>query len=336
MKNNMYEVYFDSGTTNTRMYVLNTSGELIFTSKKSVGSKATVLTNDRQFLVRELYALYNSMLEHLHLKDSDISSIWMSGMVTSKNGIIEVPYISVPITLKFLADEVFTYFEPNFFRRDILFIPGIKSVPKELQIEISNVDQVNNMRGEETEIMGILSCGIATKGSCVIVLPGSHTQAAILQDGIIVNIISTVTGELYKAIQKETILSENLTDVGSAVDKEMVALGYKNLVRHGFNRAIYIVRSLLLFTEATDFQRSSYLEGVLNGGVIQAVKAVLGEKSNVNFFISGSETQYQIFSAITEKYCPDFTVRKISVENDFPFSLLGFKAIKSEYSVGTK
>ncbi|MCR5289118.1 MAG: 2-dehydro-3-deoxygalactonokinase [Treponema sp.] len=327
----MYKVYFDSGTTNSRIYVIDDSGTLIRTTKKAVGSKDTVLKNDKQYLVRELYALYSSTLADLHIDDSQVSSIWLSGMVTSKNGIVEVPYVAIPVTPSILADNIFEYDETTYFCRKLFFIPGIKSVPKGISIDFSNVDLVNNMRGEETEIMGILSKGIAQKDTCAIVLPGSHTQIAVLQDGAIVHIISSITGELYKAIKEQTILSEGLVPLDTSVDEEMVILGYKNLSTYGFNRALYIVRTLLLFTKATDYQRSSYLEGVINGGVLQAIQAVLGKTTKVNIFLAGGSSQYQIYSTIAKQYYPQYTIHQIEEEADAPFSLLGFKSIAACY-----
>ncbi len=326
----MYKVYFDSGTTNTRVYFINEKGEIIYRNHKQVGSKDASVTGDKTLLPRELNKLYNDGLNLLEIKDKDVESIWMSGMITSPNGIVEVPHIGIPVDTKKLSQSVYKYFEKDFFMREINFIPGIKSVKDGTTITVENVDQINNMRGEETEICGIINQNLLETGTSVLIMPGSHTQIAVVEDGKIVNIISTITGELFNALKTQTILSASLSGTPSAIDTDMVKTGYKNLEKYGFNRAIYIDRSLLLFTDADTNQRFSYLEGVLNGGVLQSIKAVLGQKK-LTAYVCGNENQYKIIKAISDEYYPDYTVQKLENSMDNPFSVMGFKAIYREH-----
>ena len=325
----MYDVYFDSGTTNTRMYVIDGAGSVIFKIEKAVGSKDAALADDRSLLARELYALYVSVLAEKGLCDADIRDVWMSGMVSCPSGIVEIPHIGVPVGIQKLAASVCSYDEKRFFKRTILFIPGVKSVPVEAQITFSNVDAINNMRGEETEIMGIIS-RIAVPDACVFILPGSHTQIAVVKNREITNIISTITGELFKAIKNETILSASLDGTPSGIDASMVRLGYKNLIAYGFNRAIYITRALHLFTDSTNVERQSYLEGVLNGGVLQAVHAAIGD-AHSDIFVCGSAFQYDILKAIADEYYPTYVLKKIENDPDLPFAVAGYKALSRAY-----
>ena len=326
----MYNVYFDSGTTNTRMYLLAEDGSIAYKAEKAAGSKDAALAQDKTLLARELNLLFTAMLEKMHLEQKDIGSIWMSGMITSPNGIVEVPHIGVPADVRKLASRVYRHHEDLYFKRDIMFIPGLKSVADGTTISISNVDTINNMRGEETEIMGIMSTGTAAKGTCILILPGSHTQIAVVKDGRVVNIISTITGELFKALKSQTILSASLEGTGDRLDEEMVCMGYHNLEKYGFNRAIYIDRSLLLFTSSTPDQRRSYLEGVLNGGVLQAIRAVTGGV-HADAFVCGSDSQYRIIAAIAQASYPELTVHEAKNNPDLPFSVLGYAAVSHEY-----
>ena len=325
----MYDVYFDSGTTNTRMYIVDGAGSVVFKTEKAVGSKDAALANDRSLLARELYALYVSMLAEKSLSDADIRNVWMSGMVSCPSGIVEIPHICVPAGIQKLAESVCAYDENRFFKRTILFIPGVKSVPFETEITFSNVDAINNMRGEETEIMGIMS-RITVPDTCVFILPGSHTQIAVVKNHEITNIVSTITGELFKAIKSETILSASLEGSSSGIDASMVRLGYKNLITYGFNRAIYITRALHLFTDSTDGDRRSYVEGVLNGGVLQALHAAIGD-AHFDVFVCGSAFQYDILKAIADEYYPAYALKKIENDSALPFSVAGYKALSRAY-----
>ena len=312
----MYDVYFDSGTTNTRVYIVDGAGRVVFKTEKAVGSKDAALANDRSLLARELYALYVSMLAEKGLSDADIRNVWMSGMVSCPSGIVEIPHICVPAGIQKLAESVCAYDENRFFKRTILFIPGVKSVPFETEITFSNVDAINNMRGEETEIMGIMS-RITVPDTCVFILPGSHTQIAVVKNYEITNIVSTITGELFKAIKSGTILSASLEGISSGIDASMVRLGY-------------ITRALHLFTESTDGDRRSYLEGVLNGGVLQALHAAIGD-AHFDVFVCGSASQYDVLKAIADEYYPAYALKKIENDSALPFSVAGYKALSRAY-----
>lgn len=77
-----------------------------------------------------------------------------------------------------------------------------------------------------------------------------------------VHISSNITGELFKAVVCETILGASIyrEEEWEEIDEGMVCLGAFNAHLHGFNRALYILRILDLFTEASLNQRRSYLK----------------------------------------------------------------------------
>ncbi len=57
------------------------------------------------------------------------------------------------------------------------------------------------MRGEEVEILGV-----AEAGPRLIVLPGSHCNWAIVEDGYIARFRTFVTGELFAALRDHTLI----------------------------------------------------------------------------------------------------------------------------------
>lgn len=63
-------------------------------------------------------------------------------------------------------------------------IPGIKTVPYDAQVVPETADRVNMMRGEEIEVFGVLRGNpVLEQGRGVLILPGSHTQAVLLEIG---------------------------------------------------------------------------------------------------------------------------------------------------------
>lgn len=277
----------------------------------------------------ELKKLYSQILDEEHIDEKHIQAIYMSGMISSPSGLVEVEHLSVPLDFQSLKKGIVLYEDTEFFHRTIHIIPGLKTLPRGMTATIDHVALANNMRGEEIEIFGILHrYPELGKGYSIIVLPGSHTQAAFLYDGSIVNISSNITGELYHAIISETIIGSSLTgELSGKLIPELVCMGYDSIHTYGFNRALYMVRGMDLFTESTLTQRISYMEGVLNGGVMDAILEIMKDLPGT-IAIAGSEKQYEVFSAFAEKLFPQFTMMKVQTSKDFPFSVEGFLCLK--------
>lgn len=325
----MYRVYFDSGTTNTRAYLMN-GNQVIARNAAQIGSRDSALQGSNAVLVGKLKQMYDELRREKGLEEPDIDSIWMSGMISCPHGLVEIPHIPVPLSLEKLKSQVAVHYEEHFFKREIHVIPGIKTVPAGGAATFDNVSGINNMRGEETELFGITGSVRELPPDCVILMPGSHTNAAFIKGGAITDILSTVTGELYQAIKKETILSSSLPDRAGAEDMtpELICSGYRDLKTYGFNRALYIVRTMDLFLTCTAEERLSYLEGVLNGGVLEAAIHVLAEKEIPARCVAvyGSGLQHVIFRELLKEFYPQFQFLPIA-EGTVPFSVEGFLRI---------
>lgn len=325
----MYIVYFDSGTTNTRVYLLN-GRQIVARKSAQIGSRDSAIQNDRTILIRELKNLYDELLENNGLGEEAVEDIYMSGMISCPSGIVEIEHLSTPVDRHSLRSSIVSYDEARFFGRRVKIIPGIKTLAQGVQATLDTVEHVNNMRGEETEIFGILHrYPQLTRGYAIVVLPGSHTQAAFLKDGVIVDMSSNITGELYNAIVCETILSSSLTGTCTEpIDPQLVRKGYENLHTYGFNRALYIVRSMMLFTNATLGQRRSYMEGVLNGGVMDAILNVTGS-SPAQIAVSGPHTQFEVYRALGAIF-PQFSFLEIPYTPELPYSVEGLLSLLAE------
>lgn len=325
----MYYVYFDSGTTNTRVYLLE-DHKILEHKSAQIGSRDSALRNDPTILVRELKRLYDALLAHAGLCDGDVSDLYFSGMISCPSGMVEIEHLSTPVDRPGLKNAVVSYDEPHFFRRTVRIIPGVKTLPQGSSATLETVERVNNMRGEETEIFGILHrCPRLAHGRAIVILPGSHTQAVFLQDGVIVDMSSNITGELYNAIVCETILSSSLTGAGAErIDPQLVRKGYANLHIYGFNRALYIVRSMMLFTDASLEQRRSYMEGVLNGGVIDAILNVTcGAPAQIA--VAGPHSQYEVYRALGSLF-GQFEIVEVPHIKDLPFAVEGLFSLLEE------
>lgn len=292
-----YLLYYDSGTSNTRAYLLNRDFQVLYTAKKNVGSKDSAITGSNHVLIRGMKELYDGVLSANALEDGDISAIYASGMITSPYGLKEVPHLVLPITIAGFADSLVPFYEDTCFHREIILVPGLKTVSDDFSF-------VNNMRGEEIEIIGALD-ELSASGApedLALILPGSHTHVTYLRGEQITGIISNFTGELFHAIRQETILSPVLSWDGLPPDREMVRKGYENLKRFGFNRALYICHAMRTFGEGTPHQRFSYGEGVILGGVRESLEYYCGRfwPGCRTAALVSDEFMYRFFSILFE------------------------------------
>lgn len=324
---NMYTLYYNSGTTNTRCYLLK-DGQLVVDESLAVGSRNSAIDGNNEALRTAIVSLKMTLLSRTGIKESDIDRVFMSGMVSSPNGLKEIPHLPAPVNMQTLLKNIVHIKEPSLFEKSISIIPGVKTIPAMNSITAANVWQINNMRGEEIEIFGILNKHKHLENG-IMILPGSHTQVAFVRQGAIVDIMSTITGELFDAISKGTILASSLRrDHITEIECGWVQHGYELLENLGFNRAIYTVRSMGLFADTNASQRQSVMEGILNGGVLKAIDFASHRtlKPLTNIAVCGSEDQFMVVKAIANGFFPVYTVEHIP-ELEIPFSVYGMMHI---------
>jgi len=293
---NKYIVYFDSGTSNSRIYLLDKDFQLLYVDKKNVGSRDSSIAGSNKVLIEGLYELYTTLLKENDLTEENIENIYISGLITSPYGMKEVPHKIVPITVPQFADSLYCHYEDTCFKRDIYLVPGLKTVNEDFSY-------VGNMRGEEIEIIGTLdelkACGIT---SAALLMPGSHSHITYVKDEVITDILSNFTGELFYAVKKETILAPVLDMDVQDLDKEMIHKAIENLRRFGFNRALYITHAMRMMDAGTPEQRFSYGEGVINGSLRIGLEHYCETRWTdcETLVIVSDEFMYKLFSIIFE------------------------------------
>ena len=123
-----YILYFDSGTSNTRAYLLDREFRICDSAKRAVGSKDSAIAGTNRVLIEGMKALYDQVLAANSLTDGDVEAIYASGMVTSPYGLKEVPHLVLPMTVRDFADSLYPFHEDTCFHRDIFLVPGLKTL----------------------------------------------------------------------------------------------------------------------------------------------------------------------------------------------------------------
>lgn len=315
--------YFDSGTSNTRLYLLNLSGVVLHHSNVPVGSKDSAIAGSNQVLLSAMRKLYDAALAACRLTDSNICALYASGMITSKFGMKEVPHLLVPVGQKELQNGICHYYEDTYFHREFCLIRGVKT-------ESADISYVNMMRGEEIEIIGALDFLPETcKEKSALILPGSHTHIALVENGKIVDLISNFTGELFHAIQSSTILAPVLNAPVAVYDPYYLKKGAENLQKFGVTRALYIAQIMQTFDYADAVCRKSYIEGVISGGVIQALAYYRRERweNCTAIAVLSSQQVFTIFKSLLSADQTIHCVEWLPIRENRPYSVEGIKKL---------
>lgn len=130
--------------------------------------------------------------------------IVLSGMITSRNGWVETPYVPTPATLEALADNALSRQTRGGIA--LKFLPGVA-------VTGANPDV---MRGEEIQVFG----AIEPAESATVVLPGTHSKWTRVQDGVITGFRTFLTGEVFALLKTHSIVGRLIPPGERAFDED--------------------------------------------------------------------------------------------------------------------
>lgn len=196
--------------------------------------------------------------------------VLLAGMIGSRQGWVEAPYLPCPASVADLAASVIPV---PFDGAEILLVPGVSA-------EDRGIPEV--MRGEETQILGALA---ELVGDTTICMPGTHSKWVDVRNGHILGFRTFMTGEAYAALGAHTILSRLLDttpdhDAGSFAAGVARALEPGGLLHHLFG-----VRTLPLTGRMSGTEAVSYFSGLLLGHEVHAALAMRGDTASPVFLI---------------------------------------------------
>lgn len=186
--------------------------------------------------------------------------ILLSGMIGSRQGWVEAPYCPCPAGASEIVAQLIRHKTSR--GRTVAFVPGLSWRSP------TGADEV--MRGEETQIIGV-----GGTGRRILVLPGSHSKWAEVVDGRVIRFATFMTGEVFAATSKHTILGRLMT--GEGHDPKAFAAGIAasgepgGLLHHLFR-----VRTGGLFQRWQGEALSSLLSGLVIGHEIRGARDFFG------------------------------------------------------------
>ena len=182
-----------------------------------------------------------------------------SGMITSRNGWCETPYLPLPVAAEDLARALTPFTTRK--GRTVYFVTGTARNPE------TGLPDV--IRGEETELVGHLASGGSGQG--IFVMPGTHSKWMRAEGGALVDFETYMTGEIFAVLGKHSILGRLMkTDAPPSNDSFRRGVEVARDARSSITSTLFSARSLALFDRLAQADIADYLSGLLIGEEVRS------------------------------------------------------------------
>ncbi|MFK7856341.1 MAG: 2-dehydro-3-deoxygalactonokinase [Granulosicoccus sp.] len=177
----------DWGTTNLRVFAINAEGKVLAEN-----------TSDKGMGCLNVDEFENALLELIErwLTDDKVTPVYACGMVGARQGWQEAQYRTVPCLP--VCGQGLTTVNTNDDRITFKILPGL-----------SQQNPCDVMRGEETQIAGLLKLNPSFKGT--VCLPGTHSKWVSISDGVVTSFKTFMTGELFSLLSNQSILQHSVS-----------------------------------------------------------------------------------------------------------------------------
>lgn len=177
------------------------------------------------------------------------------GMITSRNGWIEVPYVPCPAALDDLAQGTRRRTLPN--GAPLVFLAGLTDPARRPFPDV--------MRGEETQILGF-----GLDRDRTLVLPGTHSKWARVSDRRIAGFQSFVTGEVFALLSKHSFIARGASGGSelpdwAAFDRGVETVASGDARSNAFLSLIFSARTGMLAGALQPPEILDYVSGLLIG-----------------------------------------------------------------------
>lgn len=258
-------VVVDWGTSSFRLWGLGATGEILAERRSGEGLLSAGETGFESVLEAHLAAI----------GAADDTPVMMCGMVGSRTGWVEAPYLDAPVRLNRLADCAT---EVPSARRRIRILPGVAQ---------RSDAAPDVMRGEETQLLRLT---LDERRSGLVCMPGTHSKWVSLVDGELQSFATFMTGELFQLVRTQSVVAGAVEGAGT-VDPANPAFAAG--VRAGFEtpavvtNALFALRAAWLVARAGPDDMQARLSGLLIGVEFAGAAARYGDLSAVALVASG-------------------------------------------------
>ncbi len=268
----------DWGTTRLRASLIGTAGEVLARTQSDSGVQSVTAGGFHD----ALNAACGSWLD-----DHPGLPVIMAGMVGSRNGWVEAPYMPCPCGP---VDAAARLTRIVGIEHEMFIVPGA-----DVRWDGGAYDV---MRGEETQVFG---AGVENGLVC---LPGTHSKWVKMAAGRMTAFATFITGELYAALSGSFVgrLAETPEDSTGAAGKAAGALSAGG----GLLRAAFQARSQVLAGDMRPSAVRPFLSALVIEAEIDGARGLFGEARTVR--LVAAEPQLNLYRSALEARGMDVTV----------------------------
>lgn len=240
----------DWGTSRFRAYLVAGNGVVLDRIESEEGIASLSVGQHRDVFLRHCHAW---MAEH------PVAKIILVGMIGSRNGWVEVPYVDTPAAGTEIASHCATVVLDG--DRMAYVVPGVRtSAPYGSDV----------MRGEE-----VLGLGAVEEG--VVCLPGTHSKWVVIRNKSIVDLRTFVTGELFGLIRDRSFIASlgRQGESASAFERGLAAAR----AAEGVLATLFTARAGVLDQSLPPEGVADYVSGLLIGTEVVQACAVFNPES---------------------------------------------------------
>ncbi len=236
----------DWGTSNLRVWAIAADGSILEPRSSDLGMSKLKKAEFEPALL----ALVEDWL------NGTDTPVVCCGMVGSRQGWLEAPYRTTPCTP--LGSEMVTA-PTKYARLNVHVISGIKQT-----------DPADVMRGEETQIAGVLALTPGFDG--VICLPGTHSKWVRVSAGEIVEFSTYMTGEMFALLAEKSVLRHSVAATGWDDIAFQTALNDAFASPKMFANRLFSLRAETLISDISPISARARLSGLLIGMELAAAR----------------------------------------------------------------
>jgi 2-dehydro-3-deoxygalactonokinase len=239
----------DWGTTCLRAWLMGDGGRILATRRHAKGSLSIAeLPADERIAEHE--RIYLDVCGDWIHENPQLPSI-ACGMVGSSEGWTDAGYLSVPTDLAVNGADLT---EVHHRLGSVHLVPGLRIA--------SRRDAPGDvLRGEETQLIGVLDLVEHTDLPHTIVLPGTHTKWVQVDKGEVISFTTVMTGEIFGLLIGHGLLAR--TARPGRRDDSAFARGLRTAADRGLPSELFGGRALVLDGLLDADSLPDYVSGVL-------------------------------------------------------------------------
>lgn len=298
----------DSGTTNTRIYIVGEDKKIVASGGKKIGVRDTSITGSKDSLKNGVTELFFEILKESGIPENSVRFAVASGMITSEIGLLEIPHLRAPAGLRDLSNGIVRTEDQAVLPigRPVYFIRGVKNdFPEETRAK--DLRRVDFMRGEEVQAIGVLEMK-NTPPPVNIVALSSHTKIIhIDKNRRIASSMTTISGQFYEAIMNSTNIGKSLIPVegeapGGYSYEELLEIAGDCVQNAGLLRTMLMPRFMQVLLKTDAAERDIFLNAAIASDDLLAFQEMRkGGFESEKYILYGHKSRCEMYEYLLKK-----------------------------------